>query len=145
MNKRKKGGLEMAVACEPFLGSQSIPQAAMVLKDAKILSEISGIDLVANEVKYHHTSYQMSANRIRSRKSSKNSSFSTVNPPTLDDTKVYIEKSVIRNKRPELLTSVYARYLDSCDVSSRILFMRNLKGKFYAKLKFKVQWEGNRD
>ena len=147
--KRKKGGLEVAGACETLEASQSIQEAALVLNDAKILSKISVIDLVTKEVKYHHSrksSFLMSANRVRDRdrKSAESPSTSTTNPSAVDDIQAYVEQSVLRNKRPELLTSVYARYLDLCNISSETplnnaqSLMRNLKGKFGDKLKFQT-------
>ena len=63
-------------------------------------------------------------------------------PSAIHDIQAYVEESVLGDQRPELLTSVYARYLDFCAISSETplsnaqSLMRNLSKKFGGRLKF---------
>ena len=77
-----------------------------------------GVDLIAKEVRYHHScksTYILSAGRAAK-------TARVTGEVTSKDTEAfsqiceYIEKSVIMNKRPELMTSVYERYVDNVHV-----------------------------
>ena len=115
VRKRKKAGSEEELgACETKEAERRIREAARVLKDDKILAKISGVDMIAKEVKYHHScrsEYLKSAQRCTAQVAV--DEVDTIGS-SLDWIHLYIETSVIVNKRPELLTSLYARYLDMC-------------------------------
>lgn len=63
----------------------------------------------------------------------------------MDSIHSYVEQSVIRNKRPELLMSLYARYLDMCTLSdvetplkNRQSLLCTLERKFGEKIKYQT-------
>lgn len=142
VRKRKKGGGEEELgACETKDAAGNIQEAARVLKDDKILAKISGVDMIAKEVKYHHScrsEYLKKAQRCIDRATVKE--VDTIGS-SLDAIHSYIEKSVIVNKRSELLTSLYARYQDMCSdtgektMHSAQALLRNVTKHFGSRLK----------
>ena len=138
-NRRNRGSnLEKLSACETESAERSIKEAANALHDDIMLAKTAGIDFVAKEVKYHHSCkslYLKSAGRV--------------NNPCLKSPSTgieiaqictYVEHSVITNNRPELLTSVHARYVDMCDetgvspITSGQYLMKVLQKTFQGRL-----------
>ena len=84
----------------------------------------------------------MSAKRVKSTTKEILEVSTVPSPSAIHDIQAYVEESVLGNQRPELLTSVYARYLDFCAISSETplsnaqSLMRNLSKKFGGRLKF---------
>ena len=112
-----------------------------MLKDDRILAKIPGVDMIAKEVKYHHScrsDYLKSAQRCTAQVAVEE--IDAIGS-SLDGIHSYIETSLIVNKRPELLTSLYARYLDMCsDTGEKALhsaqaMLRNVTKHFGDRLK----------
>lgn len=146
IKKRKKGVHELPGACETLEACQSIQEAAIIVDDSNILSKVSGVDLVAKEARYHHScksAFLMTASRISSSRKKQRASEETrvSSNSAVQDIYGYVKQYIILQKRPELLTSVFARYMDLCSVASETplsgaqSLMRNLSTKFGQKLK----------
>ena len=97
--------------------------------------------MIAKEVKYHHScrsEYLKSAQRCTAQVAV--DEVDTIGS-SLDGIHSYIETLVIVNKRPELLTSLYARYLDMCSDTgenpkqSAQALLRNVTKHFGSRLK----------
>jgi hypothetical protein len=143
IKKRKKGLHEIPGACETLEACQSIQEAAIIVDDSKVLPKVSGVDLVAKEARYHHSckgTFLMKASRISSSRKKQRASEETSasSNSAVQDTCIYgyVEQYIILQKRPELLMSVFARYMDLCSVVSEAplsgaqSLMRNLSTKF---------------
>ena len=139
---RKGTSHEIAVVCQVIETWNTIYEAAKKLHDSVILSKISGIDLIAKEAKYHHScksAYLMKASRVQS-----NANTTSKSSPALENITAYVEQNVLDNKRPELLTSIYSRYVDFCNIageepiSTAYSLRRCLLGKFGEKLKYQI-------
>ena len=99
--------------CETKDSEWKIQEAARTMDDQILLLRIIGIDMIAKEVKYHHScrsDYLKSAQRRVAKSGIPTAAEDTRN--SLEEIHSYIESSVIVNKRPELLTSIYTRYMD---------------------------------
>uniref|UniRef100_UPI00358F9BFB uncharacterized protein isoform X2 n=1 Tax=Myxine glutinosa TaxID=7769 RepID=UPI00358F9BFB len=141
--KKKKGGtIELLGSCETLEAGQKIQEAAELLQDEAILSKVIGVDLVAKEAKYHHTcksAFVLAASRT-SNTDQKTDDIPQKKTIAVRNIHEYVEKSVIADKRAELLTSVYERYLDLCSYADespmhRHSLMRNLTNRFGSKIK----------
>ena len=138
--RRKGKPAEPLGSCETVAAEVSIKDAAKTLQDSSLLATISCIDLIANQCKYHHScrnNYIKRAHRM-------------LPPPVcvqprreaaLNGIRDYIQNFIIENNRPELLSSVYSRYLTYCDdldetpFSNAQSFMRAIIDRFKGKLK----------
>ena len=73
------------------------------------MAKILGIDLIAKEAKYHHSckrAYLLAAERTKDQASGE-----SINSTSFNAMCSYLEKFVMSDRRPELLTSLYARYV----------------------------------
>ena len=145
--KRKKDGtVELLGACETLEAAKNIQDAADVLQDKDITSKVIGIDLVAKEAKYHHTcksTFLLRADRT-SRTGAGVSIIQQNVTIALKNIHDYIEKSVIVDKRAELLTSLYDRYLDYCSFADEApmhkhSLRRNIMASFGTQIKVHSQ------
>ena len=121
VKKRKQGAFELTGACETIEAAQAIQEAALVLNDTKVLPKIAGVDLVAKNAKYHHSCksmFLMSAKRAAQKQNNQNLNTSPENSE-IDTIHAYVDESIIGKKRPELLTSIYARYTDMCLIAEK--------------------------
>ena len=97
-----------------------------------MLAKVSGVDLVAKEAKYHHScksAYLMSVKRVPSQREPDSEEMEVPSGTLIDNIHSYFEQSVIRNKRPELLTSLFTRYLDMCTLSDVKNPLKQAKGR----------------
>ena len=79
-----------------------------------------GVDLIAKNVRYHHScksAYLLSAARA-AKPARITEEVKSTDAQAFSQICEYIEQSVIANERPELMTSVYERYVDMCMSSS---------------------------
>ena len=87
------------------------------MKDKVVFPKIcGGEDLIAKEVRYHHSyksAYILSAARA-AKPARATEEATTKDAEAFSQICDYVEQSVIMNKRPELMTSVYERYVDMC-------------------------------
>ena len=140
--KRVKGGsVELLGRCETIQAGLSIQNAAKTLHDSKVMPKVVDTDLIAKEAHYHHScrsAYLLSANRV-SQKDTRETK--TPSETGLLDIFAYIEQSIIIDNRPELLNSVYERYLDICSASgetpmgSAFSLSRTLMSHFKGRVK----------
>ena len=133
--RKKKGGTEEHLGlCETKEAEQTIKAAAVAKQDNALLAKISDVDFCCKEVRYHHSC--RSAYLLDT---------PSVSKPT-DSTALsciygYIEKSVIVDKRPELLTSIYIRYKELCEdaeeapITTARNLATNLSNKFGDKIR----------
>ena len=137
--KNRKGQIEVTGACLTKHAKTKIKEAAQILGDEQLVVKFSDVDFVAKEVRYHHSCRKdfLAATSKAASKSERNER----NSMGIDTISSYIEQSVIQNKRPELLTSIYARYVDMCvDVDEKPLqtaqyLMKVIMKKFGERLK----------
>jgi len=146
----KNNEVEYLGSCETFEACDKIQDAARRLNDQNMLSKTFGTDLIAKEAKYHHScksAYLMSANRAASKEQAggdEKDSSSSRKCVALDNIYAYIERSVITGNRPELMTSIYERYLDFCmsteetPLQSTNSLVRNLMSKFKCRVKIQT-------
>ena len=109
----KNGAVEFLRSCETLEASANIQEAASKLNDQEMLSTVTGADLVAKEAKYHHScksAYLMIANRSSAKKvtvGNETVSASVKKGIAIENIYANIEKSIIVDNRPELMTSIY--------------------------------------
>ena len=118
VRRHKKEKFEFLGSCETKEAAESIQNAARVLVDEQIFAKIAGVDLIAKEAKYHHScksAFLMKADRQREKRNDVSMN-ETENCNTqcnsFDIISLHVQKSIFSENRPELLTSVYSRYLD---------------------------------
>ena len=107
--RKKKGGVEEVLGiCDTTEAEEKIRAAAIAKQDRSLLAKITGVNFRYKEMRYHHSC-----------RSTYLINFPSVNRPKMYNTSgktallgiyTYIEKSIILDKRPELLTSIYIRY-----------------------------------
>lgn len=137
--KKKDGTFEYLGDNMVLTVTERILEAAKLLQDQQVLSKVIGGDLVSKDTKYHHScksAYLLKAGRISS-KTSDNEQKSAV---SITNIHYYVEKFVIGEKRAELMTSLYDRYVDFCVSADetpmqKSSLSRNLTGKFGSKIK----------
>ena len=106
---------EQLGSCEVISVAETIQNAAETLNDDKLLSRISGIDLIAKEVKYHHSckrQYVLRANRHVEQQGPKEGSKNQAHSLAFNELEKHIKSTMINNPGAELLTCLHKRYLD---------------------------------
>ena len=142
--RSKSGILENLGSCETIQAENSIKEAAIIQGDSIMQAKISGIDMIAKEVKYHH-SCRSNYLRMASRKSGVKKDNDNATGSSFKDICFYIEKYIINEQRPELLTSIYTQYCMLCDDSNDIpystaqTFLRAVLENFKGKIKASTQ------
>ena len=84
------------------------------MKDYDMLTVIGDIDFVAKEVKYHHTcrrQYLKSAEQLLKEQDNEDAELSC-NEKAFYAVSLHVQSSVLENKHAELMSSVYAHYLN---------------------------------
>ena len=138
--KKKDGTFELLGKSEELGVTDPIKEAAEILEDSDVLSHFIGGDQIANEKKYHHScksAYVLKASRCKTRNTTPCEPKKSI---ATDHIHEYVQKSVISDKRAELFTSVYARYLDFCSSADespmqKFSLIRNITSKFGSKIK----------
>ena len=103
--------------CENLPATEAIVNAAKALNDSSILSKISGIDLIAKEVKYHH-----SCRRVYLKRAQRTTDPTISNPKVIshqsafETLQLHIQQTFIDNDGAELLASLHKRYLEILDI-----------------------------
>uniref|UniRef100_UPI00358DFCB3 uncharacterized protein isoform X1 n=2 Tax=Myxine glutinosa TaxID=7769 RepID=UPI00358DFCB3 len=131
---RGRHSKESLGSCETLEAENSIRKAATALEDNRLLSKITGVQLVAKEVKYHpscKSKYLKSANRWTKTTIQDESGASS---EALKAIILYVQESVIEGCRPELLTSIYFRYQElSNDSGETPIMTAQLLGNILVK------------
>lgn len=112
----KKEGLGSVMTKE---AEDKIREAATLLKDNTVLVKISGIDLIAKEVKFHHSCRRKqlaAAARVKTSEQKKSEQQTTENKP-ITQIFDYVKSHVILESRPERLKSVFDRYHTICQIA----------------------------
>ena len=134
MCKRNHGAFKELGSCETKYAAEGIQRAALIREDDKLMAKILGIDLIAKEAKYHHSckrAYLLAAERTKNQASGE-----SINSTSFNAICSYVEKFVISVRRPELLTSLYTRYVIFCEdcnetpYSTAQYLMQKLQQKF---------------
>jgi hypothetical protein len=102
--------------CEFETGAISIKKAANILKDEPMLVKLGDLDLIAKEVKYHHScrnSYYKKAERIQ--KKTDGSDKLREHRLAFDNLKLRIEQTLILNEGAEQLTSLHRLYMSNIE------------------------------
>ena len=103
--------------CESFAATDAIIKAAQTMNDFPMLSKISGIDLIAKEVKYHHSCRRMYLQRAQ-----RTTEIKDCNPKVqahssaFEHLQLHIQHTFIDNDGAELLTSLHKRYLENLKI-----------------------------
>ena len=98
-------------SCEVLERAESMKHAAQILCDAKLLTRKTGIDLVAKEVKYHHSCRKAYLQRAQRCTSEALNEKSQAHESAFIELKSYIQQALIDNEGAELLTSLHKRYI----------------------------------
>ena len=104
---------ELLTTVEYSHGEISIQAAAERLNDTDLLAKISGLDLIAKELKFHHScrrSYTSKAKRLRDDASSQEPS---AHEQALAAVKSHVQETLIDNQGAEKLASLLQRYTDA--------------------------------
>ena len=140
--KRKKNNVDEELgSCETKDGERRIRQAIEMLNDKELLPKISGVDLIAKKLKYHHSCRSDYLKKAQRSQTLSINAGANENSSCLTSIYCYIEDFIIGRQRPELLTSIYARHIDMCQdaeqipLSSAQALLRNLLGHFGNRLK----------
>ena len=95
-----------------------IKKAAEVLNDNTLLAKLSRLDIITKVTKYHHScrrAYILRAKRVSESNNNDVSASKITDNSSFDSICEYVNKSVIADKRPELLTSLYSKYVSYCE------------------------------
>lgn len=113
--KKTKGKKEHLGLCETGTAEMNIKHAATVLKDEKMLGQITCIDMRAKQVKYHHTcrrKYLHDAEAAQMNILGKDMSLKMKeHNDAFTKLKDYINRTLIDNEGSEFLTSIHERYV----------------------------------
>lgn len=120
--KKSKGrhGKEPLGNCETQAAAKSIFDTAVSLNDVEMLARISGVDMIAKEVKYHHSckrSYLHKAPRKETTALQVDSD-SSGHDFAFKSLKDHITETLIEAEGAELLTSLHAKYMNHLGVES---------------------------
>ena len=99
--------------CEELGAGKKIQDAATTLKDEVMMAKIAEIDMIAKEIKYHHTCRRTYLNKAKAVTSKQNIDADNVSPHerAFSILKSHIEESLIEAEGAELLTSLHSRYI----------------------------------
>lgn len=95
-------------------GGQSIEDAARLLNDQELLAKISGQDLIAKELKIHHScrkNYIAKSKRIKD--PDQTSTEQTDHRKAIDCIKSYVQQTLVDIEGAEKLQSLFKRYTDT--------------------------------
>ena len=115
-SKGKNKPKEQLGHCEFETGAISIKKAANILKDEPMLVKLGDLDLIAKEVKYHHScrnSYYKKAERIQ--KKTDGSDKLRAHRLAFENLKLHIEQTLIVNEGAEQLTSLHRLYMSNIE------------------------------
>ena len=93
-------------------GQNSIQEAAKSLQDSDLLAKISGLVLIAKELKFHHSCRRNYIARARRFQDEGASIKPSAHEEAIEKIKDYVQKTLIDNLGAEKLTSLFERYTD---------------------------------
>jgi hypothetical protein len=103
---------ELLASVETDQGEDSIRAAAEALHDERLITLLSGIDLKAKEVKYHHSCRKEYMNRAKNFQGAKIiPSEKTRQEDAFRLLKEYIDTTLVENEGAEYMSSLYRKYL----------------------------------
>jgi len=103
---------ELLTTLEYDRGENSIQVAAKALNDDSLLAKIGGLDLIAKELKFHHScrrSYIRRANNLQDDQSSNEPSH---HQRAIEGVKSHVQRTLIDIQGAEKLTTLFERYTD---------------------------------
>ena len=111
----RKEGLGSVLSKE---AENKIREAAKLLKDTSVLIKVSGIDMIAKEVKFHHSCRSKALATATRVKSAGETSIGKkpIERQSAMQILDYVKIHVILGSRPEKLKSIYERYCLLCEV-----------------------------
>ena len=127
-----KGTRETLGNCEVPEKSEAIRTAAVALEDDSMITKLAGVDVIAKEVKYHHScrrTYLRRAERLA--EDSKRSETSKLHEDAYGTLKMYITNTLVDNEGAELLTSLHARYMTFIGSDESTYPARSLSAKIF--------------
>ena len=146
-------GVERLGSSEALDAEERIKEAACILEDHGMMTEIGDVDFVAKEVKYHHSCrkiYLNKAERIKqqslNREEKKDSEYHklrSAHDRAFADIIGYTQEAVIDHERVELLTSLHEMYMvylaehGCCDSNYNA---QTLGSKLLKHFKGSLQW-----
>lgn len=101
---------EQLGGCEVISSACGIKEAAITLNDYKLLAKIADLDLIAKEVKYHHScknSYTKQAQRAKSIKLTSVNEKSQSHTAAFDELKTFIQKHLVESPGAKPLTLLH--------------------------------------
>lgn len=115
-NKTKYAGKgkakEQLGSCETVESASAIKKAATILKDEVMQARIIDIDMIAKEVKYHHSCRKAYLQRAqRDHLPQTTSTKSDKHSYAFEQLRAHIQRTLIENEGAELLTSLHAKYM----------------------------------
>jgi hypothetical protein len=110
-----RGKREYLGSCETEIASKSIFDAAIILDDDNVLSKIAGIDMIAKEVKHHHSCRRAYMNRAKKGSNESCQSRVTSHDRAFSQLRAHIVNNLIHSEGAELLTSLHSKYISYMD------------------------------
>lgn len=110
----KNKGKEQLGGCETTSAAENIKEAATSLNDYRMLSKIADLDLIAKEVKYHHScknKYIKQAQREQSQQPKEQSSRRNSHEVAFKELQNHINEKLVQVPGAETLKSLHLKYL----------------------------------
>lgn len=105
---------EQLGGCETISAAENIKEAAMILNDYGMLAKIADLDLIAKEVKYHHScknKYLKQAQRDQSQQGKEQSSRTNSHIVAFQELQSHINEKLVQVPGAEALKSLHLKYL----------------------------------
>lgn len=125
-------GKEPLGGCEMISVADSIKEAAKIVNDYKLLAKIADLDLIAKEVKYHHScknKYLKQAQRENVPKSEEHNAKTHSHESAFKQLEQYIQETLINCPGAEQLKSLHHMYLQHLPTEDSTYSAQSLEAK----------------
>ena len=106
-----------------------IKEAAVKLQDNVLLAKISGQDLIAKEVKFHHSCQKTYLNKAQRTETNKEKTPQVSHQVAFAMVKSYVKQTLVDIKGSEKLLSLHKRYIDALGIKDTSYKSQNLCDK----------------
>lgn len=132
---RNKGKEELG-GCEVVDAADGIKAAARTLKDYKLQAKIADLDLIAKEVKYHHScknKYMKQAEREASRNVKEQSLRTKSHLTAFSELETHIQQNIVQTAGAESLKSLHERYKQHLEEEGSTYSAQSLQTKILSR------------
>ena len=106
-----------------------IKEAAVKLQDNVLLAKISGQDLIAKEIKFHHSCRKAYLNKAQRTETNKEKTPQVSHQVAFEIVKSYVKQTLVDIQGSEKLLSLHKRYIDALGIKDTSYKSQNLCDK----------------